>query len=69
MYYTRTNYQAINKSHTFPKAFTTIPKVFLQVVFTGNWDTGFGTVKTGTITKTGFTSVYDISMFILAVGY
>lgn len=62
-------YNTNNHTHTFPKAFTSNPKVFLQVVYIGDWSTGFGTVKAGSVTKTQFIQVFSISCFWTAIGY
>lgn len=67
--FNRSGYSATNQSHTYPIAFTTIPKVFIQTIYTGDHNVFFGVVKTGSVTKTGFIQGYSIPCFWLAIGF
>ena len=50
----RTGYATVNKTHTFPIAFKTQALPFIQVYFTGEWNTLFSTVNQGSLTLTSF---------------
>ena len=65
----RTGYVAANKTHTFPIAFKTQALPFIQVYYTGDSNTFFGTVKQGSLTLTSFVQGYDISSWWFAIGY
>ena len=65
----RTGYATVNKTHTFPIAFKTQALPFIQVYFTGEWNTLFSTVNQGSLTLTSFVQCYDIGSYWFAIGY